>query len=118
MDIRSQFEEYLRPGKPRFVIGAVCGVAMLVLAAIALLIYAGVIGRTSKENAVAFNPTDRSLEGTSVYFDVVGLDTYAAHRDDHYYYLATDSEDYAIVVCMRVNLPSSYDNTILQFLSA
>ena len=103
MDIRSQFEEYLRPGKPRLVIGAVCGVATLVLAAIALLIYAGVIGRTSKENAVAFNPTDRSLEGTSVYFDVVGLDTYAAHRDDHYYYLATDSEDYAIVVCMRAS---------------
>ena len=103
MNIRSQLEEYLRPGKPRLVIGAVCGVATLVLAAIALLIYAGVIGRTSKENAVAFNPTDRSLEGTSVYFDVVSLDTYAAHRDDHYYYLATDSEDYAIVVCMRAS---------------
>ena len=38
-----------------------------------------------------------------MYFDVVSLDTYAAHRDDHYYYLATDSEDYAIVVCMRAS---------------
>ena len=103
MDVRSQFEEYLRPGKPRLVIGAICGVATLVLAAIAILVYAGVIGRTSRESAVAFNPTNRSLEGTSVYFDVVGLDTYAAFQDDHYYYLAADSEDYAIVVCMSAS---------------
>lgn len=105
MNIRSQFEEYLRPGKPRLVIGAVCGVATLVLAAIALLIYAGVIGRTSKADAVPFNPTDRSLEGKSVYLDVVSLDTYAAHRDDHYYYLASDSGDYTttFVVCMSAS---------------
>lgn len=103
MDVRSQFEEYLRPGKPRLVIGAACAIATLVLAAIALLIYAGAIGRTSKESAVAFNPTDGSLEGTSVYFDVVSLDTYAAFQDEHHYYLAADSEGYVIVVCMNAS---------------
>ena len=82
MNARNDLEQYLRPGKFRFIAGVAGCVIAAALALLGVLINAGIVGATSKADAVPFGAMSGVQEGKYAYVDVVGLDEWSARSDD------------------------------------
>ena len=78
MNARNDLEQYLRPGKFRFIAGIAGCVIAAALALLGVLINAGIVGATSKADAVPFGAMSGVQEGKYAYVDVVGLDEWSA----------------------------------------
>ena len=73
MNARNDIEQYLRPGKFRFIAGVAGCVIAAALALLGVLINAGIVGATSKADAVPFGAMSGVQEGKYAYVDVVVL---------------------------------------------
>ncbi len=71
MSARNDIEQYLRPGKFRFIAGVAGCVIAVVLGLLGGLINAGVIGATSKADAVPFGAMSGVQEGKYAYVGIV-----------------------------------------------
>ena len=101
MNARNNLEQYLRPGKFRFIAGVAGCVIVAALALLGILINAGIVGATSKADAVPFGALSGAQEGKYAYVDVVGLDEWSARSDDKYMYVCEDKDGQLSILCMK-----------------
>lgn len=110
MNARNDIEQYLRPGKFRFMVGVVGCIIAVVLGLLGGLINAGIIGATSKTDAVPFGAMSSVQEGKYAYVDVVGLDEWSARSDDKYMYVCVDKDGQLSILCMKPSDESKFSS--------
>lgn len=110
MNARNDLEQYLRPGKFRFMVGVAGCIIAVVLGLFGGLINAGIIGATSKADAVPFGAMSGVQEGKYAYVDVVGLDEWSARSDDKYMYLCVDKDGQLSILCMKPSDESKFSS--------
>ena len=110
MSARNDIEQYLRPGKFRFIAGIAGCVIAAALALLGVLINAGIVGATSKADAVPFGAMSGVQEGKYAYVDVVGLDEWSARSDDKYMYLCVDKDEQLSILCMKPSDESKFSS--------
>ena len=110
MNARNDLEQYLRPGKFRFMVGVAGCIIAVVLGLFGGLINAGIIGATSKADAVPFGAMSGVQEGKYAYVDVVGLDEWSARSDDKYMYVCVDKDGQLSILCMKPSDESKFSS--------
>ena len=110
MSARNDLEQYLRPGKFRFMVGVAGCIIAAALGLLGGLINAGIIGATSKTDAVPFGAMSSVQEGKYAYVDVVGLDEWSARSDDKYMYLCVDKDGQLSILCMKPSDESKFSS--------
>lgn len=110
MNARNDLEQYLRPRKFRFMVGVAGCIVAVVLGLLGGLVNAGIIGATSKADAVPFGTMSDAQEGKYAYVDVVGLDEWSARSDDKYMYVCVDKDGQLSILCMKPSDESKFSS--------
>ncbi len=95
-DIRQRFRNDFKSGKGSKVILAILCAAVLILLTIWTVMRLGLL----QGSPVSFDPVSSEQEGKYVSLEVIGIDDWAANRDDEYYYMVQGSDMYLYLVRM------------------
>jgi len=95
-DIRQRFRNDFKSGKGSKVILAILCAAVLIMLTIWTVMRLGLL----QGSAARFDPVSPEQEGKYVSLEVVGVDDWAANRDDEYYYVVQGSDMYLYLVRM------------------